>query len=440
MRSSVTHITYNKVCHMALTVLCAASLFSCVKVDLCAEEEHPHTGTIHIVYHWPESRYEGEKFPDSMLVLANRIINTRRVGYVTDNLTSVGGRYRFGEVHRSDENDKGRTGDKGGQNPLAVSAGEYQIFAFNHVVDDRYYRIDSLEEYSTEEHFASVGIRDLSISYVGQDLTSLQDYNEVKYKDWKTFNDYTTFIEPNATPIYRATNYHDEATQEYTVNIRSNEERVVELYPQRITQDISFSFPIYTDKEVTIDRIIAEISGIPRKMNIYTGVIVADTTYRMLFDVFPVREKTPEEVVLNIEYEDGSVVGSTFIKQECIGNISVMGLMANQNASHRTGAGILQLCIYASVENDGGEKKSKVQYAKINLYNTIKKANLLIKNEQGEVMQNPGTNRDRLRTDTLRIDDSRLMITRDLILKTSDDDVSVDTWLKAGNGDINIDI
>ena len=92
--------------------------------------------------------------------------------------------------------------------------------------------------------------------------------------------------------------------------------------------------------------------------------------------------------------------------------------------------------------DEQGEVKSKTQYAKINMYNTIKEAHLLITNEQGDVIQNPGTYPELQRIDTLRIENSRLMITKDLVLRTSDDDNSLDTWVggEDGSGDDRLDI
>ena len=429
---------YGWVCRTTLIMLCVVSLFSCVKVDLCAEAEHPHTGNIKIVYHWPE---DGNEHPDSMLVLANRIINTRRVGYITGKETSIGGRYRFGKVYRNEEVNAIDI------YPLIVSAGEYQIFAFNHdIVDTKQnghglkggpdYRVEGLDEYSSEQHFASVGIRDIGISYIGRSLKDplLNRYN----KDWiEAFNDYAKYIATDIKPIYRAINYHDEASQEYTVSVRANENKEVNLSPQKVTQDITISFPMYTDEEVTIDSIVAEISGIPRKMMVYTGVIVADTTYKMLFPI-KIDQTNTKKATLKVE-ENGKVVKKEYTQTECVGDISVIGLLANQDPKHRTGAGILVLCIYAKTTNEVGVVKTKTQYAKINLYNTIREAHLLIKNEQGEIMQNPGTDPDKPCINTLRIDDSQLILTRDLILQTSDDDVLGDSWEKAANGDINID-
>lgn len=432
MKNSSIYKTNDRIRHTVMAVICTISLFSCVRVDFCAEDQHPHMGNLKVTYHWPE---DGNEHPDSMLLLINRIVNTRRIGYVTHRETSIGGRYRFGKVYHNEGIIDNDALDK---EPLIVSAGEYQIFAFNSDMRGRdgktIYRLDSLNEYSCEKHSTSVGIRDLGISYIGRDLSSLNSYDT----DWEeAFNNYSKYIDPETPPVYRAMNLHNEETQEYTVNIHTNDDVEVHLYPQKITQDITFSFPIYTDKEVKINDIIAEISGIPRKMMVYTGAIVADTTYKMLFKIGIDHENT-KKATLKME-ENGYVVDKEFTQTECLGDISVIGLLANQDPKHRTGAGILVLRIYAQTTNDDGEIKTKTQTVKINLYNTIRKANLLIKNDDGSIMQNPGTDPERPLIDTLRIDGSQLILTRDLILQTTDDDISVDTWEKTENGDINID-
>lgn len=427
-KSRAIHI-YNKVCRTALTMLCVASLFSCVKIELCMEEEHPHTGNVRIEYHWPEDI--GDERPDSMLVLVNRIVNTRRVGYVTDAESSVGGRYHFGKVYR---NDDAIATDGRDKYPLMVSAGEYQIFAFNNDVVD--YRFENLDAYGDGRHLNSVGLRDLGVSYVSYDLTD--PHLGVYGKTWIDFNPYAKYIATDVEPIYRAINRHDEVTQEYTFNVRAEEAVEVNLYPKKITQDITFVFPIYTDGQVTVDSIIAEISGIPRKMLIYTGTIVVDTTYKMLFEIDVDRDNV-KDADLKVE-EKGEMVEKTFRQLDCMATISVLGLIPNEDPAYRTGAGILQLCIYSHATDMSGEVKRKSLYAKINMYNAIREAHLLIRDEQGRIIQNPGTYEELPLKDTLRIENSRLIITKDLILDIYDDYNSLDTWIKGEDEDDRLDI
>ncbi len=432
MKSKVIHL-YIKVCRTALAMLCVVSLFSCVKVELCMEEEHPHTGNVKIEYHWPEEIDDAR--PDSMLVLVNRIVNTRRVGYVTDAESSVGGRYHFGKVYR---NDDAIATDGQDKYPLIVNAGEYQIFAFNKDVVD--YRFDNLDEYGDGRHLTTVGLHDLGISYVSHELTDPR--LGVYGRDWVDFNPYAKYVATDVEPIYRAVNKHDEATQEYTFNVRADKDVEVDLYPKKITQDITFAFPIYTDPDgkVTIDSIIAEISGIPCKMLIYTGEILVDTTYKMLFKV-DVDKDNVKDVILKVE-EKGDTVEKTFRQLDCMSTISVLGLIPNEDPAYRTGAGILQLCIYSHTIDMAGEVRRKALYAKINMYNAIRRAHLLIRDEQGRIIQNPGTYDELPFEKTLRIENSRLIITRNLILDIYDDYNSLDTWIKGedGEGDDRLDI
>ena len=140
--------------------------------------------------------------------------------------------------------------------------------------------------------------------------------------------------------------------------------------------------------------------------------------------------------LLKVE-KDGNSVNKKFIKTECMSTISVMGLVTNKDTTALYGPGILQLCIYSHATNEAGEVKTKTMYSKIRLYETIDNANLLIRNELGKIVQNPGTYDELPRTDTLRVDGSRLRIIRDEILNTSDDDNPVDNWGPEGDGDDN---
>lgn len=438
MKSSPTQHIYNKVYRAVLMSLCMVSLFSCVKVDLCRESNHTHTGDVKIYYHWPKDISEGQR-PDSMLALVNRVINSHRIGYVTDSESSVGGRYRFGKVY--DDATIETTPDD--QQPLKVGAGEYQVFAFNNdivdvnsgsgvndVVD---YRFDSLNEFI--DNIGTMSICDLGIAYVGRERTDsrLSLYG----KDWMDFNPYSKYIATDIKPIFRAFNERNEDTQEYTFTVNIDGESEVHLYPEKMTQDITLSFPIYADEGVVIDSVIAEVSGIPHKMLIYTGSLVVDSTYKMLFKM-DIDTDNSERVSLKIKEESG-MVDKNFTKIECEHTISVMGLIANSDSTSYTGAGILQLCIYLHAIDDDGVKKSKNQYAKINMFRTIRDANLVITDNLGNAIQNPGTYENLPCSNVLRIDGSYLIVTRDLILKTSNDGNSVDSWVGDSDGDGKVD-
>lgn len=461
MKSSVRHIYY-KVCHTTLVTVCALLMVACVKVDLCMEEFHPHTGILAVSYDWDGNEIAEADRPDSMLVFANRIVNTWRCGFVTPgvgtNAEGIGGRYRFGAIHKdgisvSTPEDSDISEEEpedfveGEDTPVAVQeqsivpndtfhvrAGEFQLLAINseHMIHSdgqsvEDFRIEMLDEYENN----LLGIRDLVIAYVERDLKSDPSLN-IYDKDWIDFNRYAKYIASEIRPIYRATIQQKEDSQEFTKAIRSNSIVPVTLYPEKITQDVTVSFPVIGEEGVVVDSMIAEISGIPHKMKIYSGELLTDKTLKMLFKI-PTPELKRDTTVRIFDTEIKDSVNARGWVSDFEETISVMGLMRNNDKSYTTGAGIMQLCIYAHTSNlETGEAKSKTLHAKVNLFNTIKKAQLLKRTDEDAVVQ-------ATKKGTLRIEDSFLIITRDLLIQTSDDDVSIDTWMEM-DGDIDIDI
>lgn len=420
MRIDIDYI-YNKVYRTALMMLCSVSFFSCVKVDVCSDTDengkHIHTGKVKIAYHW-----EGvSERPDSMLALVSRVINSYRIGYVTGSESSVDGRYLFGK-------DSVALADAASteQEPLIANAGDYQAFAFNvddvegfmNGADGADYRVNNLREFGDGEHLGTVDIRDIGISYVGRSLDEKEQIN-LYAEELHSFNPELKYIATDIRPIYCAANSRDEDTQNYTFGVSVGGETVVELYPQTIMQDIAFSFPVYTADNVTVgDTLIAEISGVPHKMMLYTGLLDIDTVYKMQFKV-GVDVNSVKDTTINVEGED-----VIFKKRMYSGAISVMGLVPNNTPMVDYGAGILLLCVDVNGDN---------RYAKINLYNTLGKANLLLVDPQGTITQNDGSNPKKPKADTLCFDCRHLVATADSLMlmpetELSEDEGSVDSW------------
>lgn len=439
MRTDTTYI-YNKVCSAALMMLCCVALFSCTKVDLCEEPQHIHRGNIRLIYHWPEDVTEDQR-PDSMFALINRAVTTHHMGYVTGSESSVGGRYQFGRMYEDSVTDNPED-----QHPLMAKVGSYRVFAFNYDIVESHerntemnnagdYRFENFDQLAHNEGDNTIDVNDLYISYVPHELTSpcLLPYS----KDWIDSNPYSKYIAANMRPLYRAVNDYDEKAQSYTFSVKEQGETEVHLYLQKATQDITITFPIYleyTDEDaVSADSIIAEISGIPHRMNFNSGELYVDTTYKVLFrmelDALNAK-KTKLEV--NKDTKDSL----TFKEVQCTSTISVTGLLANEGPEYATGAGIMQLCAHLST--DGG-KKAKVM-AKVNMYNTISAANLIIKDEEGRIMQNSKEIYPELPyNDTLRVEGNLLMVTHDLVLKTVGGGEGTDTWQGDKDGDGEID-
>ena len=91
-----TDYIYNKVCSTALMMLCCVAFFSCTKVDVCRDRTHSHLGKIKLSYDW--SNIADSPLPESMLALFSQVVNSHRIGYVTDATGSKGIDYRFGKM------------------------------------------------------------------------------------------------------------------------------------------------------------------------------------------------------------------------------------------------------------------------------------------------------------------------------------------------------
>lgn len=411
-------------------MLCCVALFSCTKVDLCEEPQHIHRGNIRLTFHWGDVP-KGQR-PNSMFALISRAVTTHHMGYVTGSDTSsVGGYYQFGRMYEDIETDN--------PDSLMAKVGSYRVFAFNNDIVDTemndagYYRFENFDQFAHNEGDNTIDVNDLYISYVPHERTeSCVLPNSIESIDWIDTNPYSKYIAANMRPLYRAVNDYDEKAQSYTFSVKEQGETEVHLYPQKATQDITISFPIYleyTDEDtVSANSIIAEISGIPHRMNFNSGELYVDTTYKIMMELNTLHAK---DTILKVN--DALL---TFKKMECFSTISVTGLLANEGPEYATGAGIMQLCAHLSTNE---VKKAKVM-AKVNMYNTINDANLIIKDEEGRIMQNSKEIYPELPyNDTLRVEGNLLTVTLDLILKTVGGGEGTDTWQGDKDGDGEID-
>jgi hypothetical protein len=104
-----------------------------------------------------------------------------------------------------------------------------------------------------------------------------------------------------------------------------------------------------------------------------------------------------------------------------------------------TGPGILQLAIYAYTHNEAGERKSKLYNVGVNLYNTIKNYKESHTPDR-PCKNNPNCNiiHRYMMPAELKIE-SFMTIDYEEILKNSDDDATIDSWILY-NEKINVDL
>ena len=398
-----TDYIYNKVCSTALMMLCCVAFFSCTKVDVCRDGTHSHLGKISLFYKWSKN---DSLRPNSMLVLVSQVVNSHRIGYVTDSLGSEGRGYRFGKMS-----------DDIVDTELMASAGDYSVYAFNNDVDakdDTLFRFDNLEAYGD----GVVGIQDLTMSYVGYKLGEIDSYG----KEWVSINPGFDYISTGVKPIYFATNNSRTSAKEHTFSVHEGSETRVDVYPRKITQDITFSIPVYVEcvDEYDFVEVIAEVSGIPYKVKPYSGELNVDTIRKLLFKMELDTVSVGEECTIGGELK-------TFSKCDCKSTISVTGLLANKNNEGCIGAGILQLCLYPRNIKGRDTIDLAPHYACINLYHTLDSANLVIEKEDSLDSRKSyfvrGTDKG-----TLDIKNGLMLTAEELMQYPQDGNASGDSW------------
>lgn len=341
--------------------VCVMLIASCnTEVELCNDEVHPHLAKVEVVYDWSEA---GENFqrPDSMCVIAYRIIRSWGCAYQTTSYDAATikekgsnkGYYLADSkpqnyddwAANSPEYGPGSTTAEPGD-AFLVKDGEYKFLTFAFMNESPLYKYN----YTTfNSMFSALKNKNLSVEYKTYSLDKLKDGIKAKYgKEWYDFNPYSQYVYDDATPVYYY--YTDELQNIAAANATNS----VVLRPAPLTQDIIFNFGIST---IGVDsvKVLAEVSGIPYKMNLMTGKLSTSKTYKMLFPV---------------ENKSTTVEGDT--KQFAYtGKASVLGLVSGYDPASKTGAGILQLAVYAYTHNAAGEVKCKLYNVGTNLYNTI---------------------------------------------------------------------
>ena len=396
-----TDYIYNKVCSTALMMLCCVAFFSCTKVDVCRDRTHSHLGKISLVYDWDWANIDESLRPESMLALVNQVVNSHRIGYVTNATNSEGGDYRFGKMS-----------DNIVDTELMASAGDYSVYAFNN--EGAMFRFDNLEAYGD----GVVGIQDLTMSYVGYKLGKIYSYG----KEWVSINPGFDYISTDVKPIYLATIDSITSAKGHTFSVHEGSETKIDVYPRKITQDITFSIPVYVEcvDEYNFVEVIAEVSGIPYKVKPYSGELNVDTICKLLFKMELDTVSVGEECTIGGELK-------TFSKYDCKSTISVTGLLANKNDEGCIGAGILQLCLYTRNGKDGETIDMAPHYACINLYHTLDGANLVIEKEDSLDSRKSyfvrGTDKG-----TLDIKNGLMLTDEELMQYPQDGNASGDSW------------
>lgn len=219
---------------------------------------------------------------------------------------------------------------------LKVDCGEYYAAIFR--ADESAFEIKGLEAFR----------RDPSVS-MQEVYACLHEGDEEEVGDMASFNAYSSFVtSADATLVvdFQKASFIDSAA-------------VMCFTPRSLTQRLTFSLKVRSEQGVAIESLHAAVSGVPGKVRLMSGLIRNDEdnpTYRQVVDM--------------------KVVGMSEGAQVYEGTTSVLGLFPPTSSKYASGPGIFQVCMQASVMQDGVLKR-RTFHVGINLKDVIAKAGLM---------------------------------------------------------------
>lgn len=350
-----------------VAALLSAALSSCnTEVDFGYEEGHPLSTAVKFSYDLPEGAKER---PDSMFVVANRVINSWKCA-MSVNADDFSGRYLYNAPEMDEEMEdtadivspedtvaidafygEAADGTELSLDRFSIKGGEYKFFTFN--MDCKEYVYDEVMDYLTDGANA-MKFQQVCLEYAEYDRNDPELRKNVDMEYWEDYNPYANYVMPGLHPLF-----FDTTTVK---DIPYGTDAEIRFSPAKMTQGIEIDFDIKKDfakGAFRVDKVWAEISGVPYKMNMSRGYLDITNTLKILFPC----TLTDENGALTDSFDNDGTVG-------CKAAVEVPGFVENSSNTAAYGPGIMQIIVYITAE-DG--RKRKLQ-GKINLYNTLRKA------------------------------------------------------------------
>ena len=235
------------------------------------------------------------------------------------------------------------------------------------------------------------------------------DYNIYGNPDDAGHPSADNYLQPDLPPVY-----YDSIAP---CDIAIHSEQLFTFKPELLTQNIDIRFHIRKKVDVapfSIEAVYADISGIPFRMNLSTGLFDIRNTAKMMF-------------TCKLEDGNGNVItdndANTFLLSH--GNIDVLSLVNAPNDDVTRGPGIMQLMI--KIKNN-----PKVVRVRVNLFHAIERAKLYKPSDEDGAWAHRRKAYGVLEIDTNLVIDEKFVI-------TNDEDGGLDKWVEVGRGDIIID-
>lgn len=298
--------------NFAFAVIASLSLVACTEVDLCTSEEHPHLAVVELDYDW-----NGVQVDDSMIVMPYRITPDWSCVYICSP-NGATGRYISNAPDSTVTNDT-----------LKVKAGELRFLTFNYDEDNKAFSYkNALSDTAINRNCVSVEYKTYKLS----DPAMQQAYGSSITKFTNLGSNYVL----NGDMFNHIYSQYTGIT-EIVAGVNS-----IEFAPKSILNNYEFNLHV-SAQDVTVDKIVAHLSGVPCNYNLTYEKPEADSTAVVIFDVNH----------LGAAKYSGSAV--------------ITGLLRAEDAHSTSGAGILALAI--TVSDAAGNAKVYKVYT--NLYNYI---------------------------------------------------------------------
>lgn len=330
------------------------STYSCTEVDIRSSEIHQPTRSFQI--QWPNS--EVLEQPDTLLFIANRMINTWRTAcLVSTKKNEIQVLFPELPAYYSQTREESKSSnDEITLDRLPLRSGPTHFFAVNwnekYAIIRNFHKLQNVEE---------VPVNILEQAYVCFPLTDKRVLSDDK--SWISYNrteDKKVYLAADLPALWMA------ESNRITIHQDDNQSLdPIVLRAKRLSQQLDIQFSINCGKGVNIDEIRGEISGIPRSIRINNGIFSSRNTLRLLFNAEFLSQK------LN------TVEGKSYSLETYHKKINVITVIPNNSPTAASGDGILQLNITGSYINTKGKKVAMNHMVLINMYHALRDLDLI---------------------------------------------------------------
>ena len=441
---------------LGMFLLTLTLCLSCTDAELCYQPNHPHRADAKFSFDWGSY----QEIPDSMLVICNRVVNLWKAAAVVNSQTNIGHFIFHAPRVPAEKTPPPPTEGEETDTPstrAAISSPESDRFS----LPVGTYKFVTISCDTTELDYTNVYkflndntgmvLQDVDVSYKTYGIRD-KGYRGFR-PGWEDNNNCgARYMQPDVYPLF----YDTIAPRDLNLG----ETMRCHFTPNALTQNIDVYLTIKKKSEnnhFTIDSVQAELAGIPISLNLSTGYLDITKTAKLPFRMDRYVDGQKLEVVKDSEgkiVSSGDTHESTEI--ECHGNIDCTGIVYNADPEALSGPGIMQLAIYLTIEkkipiyqrdqngdlvlDDNGQliiigyntmRSAKMIQGKINLFHTIREADLLEYLAGGRYVKK-------------KVDHAVLRINADVELNadniSEESNEGMDSWVSSGSKDIIIDI